>query len=203
MFWRNWRMPTFILCAVGLALFIFIALPFWARSVGNIGRVSSCQSNLKMIGLGIIQYAQDYNEKLPLVATGGSAYGWADALQPYLKSTSIFLCPQDRHMVARKLLPSGGPDPRSSGYTSYPFNKRMDGKSRVELPSGQVISLDGSAQGDVTDARYAFRQIPTLWRQNADSPLHRHKGMANYLFIDGRVRQLVPSQVEDATHPVF
>src|SRR4028118_1060715 len=41
----------------------------------------TCQSNLKQIGLGMLQYRQDYDGKFALVV-GSSAptYGWADAL---------------------------------------------------------------------------------------------------------------------------
>jgi hypothetical protein len=58
----------------------------WARN--------PCQSNLKQIGLGILMYSQDYNEKFPLVQVANSSggvlsanrsdwvtppFGWADA----------------------------------------------------------------------------------------------------------------------------
>lgn len=50
-------------------------------------RRSSCQSNLKQIGLGIVQYAQDYDELMP------PAREWIDRLQPYVKSEAVFNCP--------------------------------------------------------------------------------------------------------------
>ena len=48
---------------------------------------SSCQSNMKQQMLGIMQYAQDWDEKYP------SARNWIDVLQPYVKSEEIFVCP--------------------------------------------------------------------------------------------------------------
>ncbi len=50
-------------------------------------RRSGCQSNLKQQMLGLLQYSQDYDEKLP------SARRWIDVLQPYVKSEEIFICP--------------------------------------------------------------------------------------------------------------
>ena len=50
-------------------------------------RRSSCQSNMKQQMLGIIQYSQDYDEKLP------PARSWIDAVQPYVKSEQVFICP--------------------------------------------------------------------------------------------------------------
>ena len=50
-------------------------------------RRSSCQSNLKQQMLAVLQYAQDYDEKLP------PARKWVDVLQPYARSQEIFVCP--------------------------------------------------------------------------------------------------------------
>lgn len=46
-----------------------------------------CQSNLKQIMLGIVQYTQDYDELMP------PARRWTDVIQPYVKSRQIFDCP--------------------------------------------------------------------------------------------------------------
>src|SRR5688572_16253581 len=50
-----------------IAILASILFPVFARAREN-ARRSSCQSNLKQLGLGFIQYTQDYDEKLP--ATG-------------------------------------------------------------------------------------------------------------------------------------
>lgn len=57
-------------------------------------------SNLKQIGLGALQYVQDYDEKYPMGHNqdGGAAGGylnWYSAIDPYLKSRQIFSCPSD------------------------------------------------------------------------------------------------------------
>jgi len=50
-------------------------------------RQAICQSNLKMIGLGTLQYVRDSDEKyMP-------ANNWQDAISPYLKKPPSFLCP--------------------------------------------------------------------------------------------------------------
>src|SRR5690242_3494722 len=48
-----------------IALLAAILFPVFGRAREN-ARRSSCQSNLKQMALGCIQYAQDYDEKLPL-----------------------------------------------------------------------------------------------------------------------------------------
>ena len=79
-----------------IAILAAILFPVFARAREN-ARRSSCQSNLKQIGLGIIQYAQDYDEKLPFACrdAGGDILPWQVTTQPYLKSTQIFKCPSN------------------------------------------------------------------------------------------------------------
>src|ERR1043165_2296074 len=47
-----------------IALLSAILFPVFSRAREN-ARRSSCQSNLKQLGLGILQYTQDYDEKFP------------------------------------------------------------------------------------------------------------------------------------------
>jgi prepilin-type N-terminal cleavage/methylation domain-containing protein/prepilin-type processing-associated H-X9-DG protein len=87
-----------------IALLAAILFPVFGRAREN-ARRSSCQSNLKQIGLGLTQYLQDYDERMPRSAFGpggtttpsdpNSNYKWMDALYPYVKSEQIFDCPSD------------------------------------------------------------------------------------------------------------
>jgi prepilin-type N-terminal cleavage/methylation domain-containing protein/prepilin-type processing-associated H-X9-DG protein len=84
-----------------IAILASILFPVFARAREN-ARRSSCQSNLKQIGLGVMQYTQDYDEKMPLQAndsigsfakptTGGDS--WQRGIYPYTKSWQILSCP--------------------------------------------------------------------------------------------------------------
>ena len=85
-----------------IAILAAILFPVFARAREN-ARRSSCTSNLKQIGLGLLQYSQDYDEKQPLDQFGpdndisgyGGRYKWMDAIYPYVKSEQIFNCPSD------------------------------------------------------------------------------------------------------------
>lgn len=46
-----------------IAILAAILFPMFARAREN-ARRSSCQSNLKQLGLGLIQYIQDYDEQM-------------------------------------------------------------------------------------------------------------------------------------------
>jgi prepilin-type N-terminal cleavage/methylation domain-containing protein/prepilin-type processing-associated H-X9-DG protein len=78
-----------------IAILAAILFPVFARAREN-ARRASCQSNLKQIGLGFIQYAQDYDERLPNNDYAWNTTGsinWDEAIFPYVKSTQVFACP--------------------------------------------------------------------------------------------------------------
>lgn len=84
-----------------IALLAAILFPVFARAREN-ARRSSCQSNLKQIGLGIMQYTQDFDERMPQQGgleqvAGGRTYSpsWRVKVYPYVKSTQIFQCPSN------------------------------------------------------------------------------------------------------------
>ena len=104
---RNRNAFTLIELLVVIAIIAILAailFPVFARAREN-ARRSSCSSNLKQIGLGLIQYSQDYDEMLPNAWFGPGGYGdsgptngvykWMDAVQPYVKSTQLFTCPSN------------------------------------------------------------------------------------------------------------
>ena len=79
-----------------IALLAAILFPVFARAREN-ARRASCQSNLKQIGLGFMQYSQDHNERLPVTISSDNRYpgGWAGPLWPYVKSKQVYKCPSD------------------------------------------------------------------------------------------------------------
>lgn len=112
---RSYRRPatgfTLIELLVAIAIIAILAailFPVFARAREN-ARRSSCQSNLKQMGIGIMQYTQDYDEKMPFWAhyddtvtpatdAWGSPYKkavWTSrtSVYPYIKSAQVFYCP--------------------------------------------------------------------------------------------------------------
>src|SRR4028119_90287 len=83
-----------------IAILAAILFPVFARAREN-ARRASCQSNLKQIGLGLMQYAQDSDERLPLrrfapiVAPNWDDSSWRTVIQPYVKSTQVLVCPSN------------------------------------------------------------------------------------------------------------
>jgi len=85
---------------MGLGLTVFSLLVLNFLNMAMVGRIKirpaahalSCMSNLKQIGLALLMYIEDYNERFP--APGAN---WEEVLYPYCKNSDIFLCPSDRN----------------------------------------------------------------------------------------------------------
>ncbi|PQV62606.1 prepilin-type cleavage/methylation domain-containing protein [Abditibacterium utsteinense] len=86
-----------------IAILAAILFPVFGRAREN-ARRSSCQSNLKQIGLAMMQYAQDYDEHVSAAGTGDKP--WDGLISPYLGfkvtgegpnqgSAMILRCPSD------------------------------------------------------------------------------------------------------------
>jgi prepilin-type N-terminal cleavage/methylation domain-containing protein/prepilin-type processing-associated H-X9-DG protein len=96
-----------------IAILAAILFPVFARAREN-ARRTSCLSNLKQIGLGVMQYTQDYDEFYPITATFGTSYGgnrfgyWKVYTYPYVKSTQLYACPSSKKANDETItLPSG------------------------------------------------------------------------------------------------
>jgi prepilin-type processing-associated H-X9-DG protein len=189
---RSWlatllRPVIFLIISGSLFAFFY---PIYLRMEQN-RLPNTCQSNLKLIGLGYYQYLQDYDQRFPPVAIHDAAIsakrplGWADALQPYLKSTRLYQCPfQNSDGTHNK--------PSQTGYTDYWYNAQLSGIKQKEL--GPVASIlvngEGNDGTDATNARYCLHALPTEWK-----PSVRHLEGANYAFADGHVKWLRPEAV--------
>ena len=79
-----------------IAILAAILFPVFQKVREN-ARRASCQSNEKQLGLAIIQYCQDADERLPYGTTNdpGYAVGWAGQIYSYTKSTGLYKCPDD------------------------------------------------------------------------------------------------------------
>jgi prepilin-type N-terminal cleavage/methylation domain-containing protein/prepilin-type processing-associated H-X9-DG protein len=74
-----------------IAILAAILFPVFARAREQ-ARKAACQSNLKQIGMAVMMYVQDYDEKYPMgtMYTGGFFYR---LLEPYVKNDQVWICP--------------------------------------------------------------------------------------------------------------
>ena len=82
-----------------IAILAAILFPVFQKVREN-ARRTACLSNMKQLGLGAIQYTQDYDEKYPDMASDASANnnlldisGFFGKMYSFTKSTAIYHCP--------------------------------------------------------------------------------------------------------------
>jgi len=135
-----------------IAILASILFPVFARAREN-ARRSNCMSNLKQIALGIMQYNQDYDEKMPQQwqdRDGNGSWnpsatipdqGWGQLVQPYLKSTQIFQCPSETAWAS-------GNATGSNGYNDYYINLLAANKTIAAFDSPSITVLLGEGGSD-------------------------------------------------------
>ena len=190
-----------------IAILAAILFPVFARAREN-ARRSSCQSNLKQIGLGILQYTQDYDELLPFFyhedLAGPRYYVWHD-IDPYVKSGQIWKCPSDpidRSQVSidRTVGSYGTIAPINIQFSSYLANYNILAPSGNPTPPAtftvtSLAAFENTAQritlGELNGNNvYPGANGPTDGARWPRLNQERHFDGSNYLFLDGHVKWL-------------
>jgi prepilin-type N-terminal cleavage/methylation domain-containing protein len=95
---RGFTLIELLVVIAIIAILAAILFPVFAKAREK-ARQSSCLSNVKQLMLGVMQYAQDYDEVLPASYYPGNPAAsdtWYEKLEPYLKSTQILVCPSEK-----------------------------------------------------------------------------------------------------------
>jgi len=195
-----------------IAILAAILFPVFGRAREN-ARRSSCQSNLKQIGLGIVQYTQDFDEAMPINSYGyvnasTNPGDWMDVVQPYVKNYQIFKCPSDTRQVAdpafNNQVSSYGIN--FVGWGDFPGSNAppmSDGTNTtivasIDSPSTTILALDNNGfqmsrkWADLGTVSSDANRIPSI--DTAVSPRaiatvsERHLETTNVLWCDGHVK---------------
>lgn len=183
-----------------IAILAAILFPVFARAREN-ARRASCQSNLKQIGLGIAQYTQDYDEKM-VPSYNNSVPGYVyfhHLLQPYVKSTQLFVCPSN----SRNATPIANANPGNAYMISYgTLNEAWAPMGEGDTnPSASLASIPSTATTIVvfeSSRSYAVSratpgELAFDGTQQVLGPApNGHLGTSNFLFVDGHVKALKP-----------
>ena len=175
-----------------IAILAAILFPVFARAREN-ARRSSCQSNLKQIGLGLLQYVQDYDERFMLHGPDSGGPRWRQMVQPYVKSIQVFKCPSNTV--------DGTDDPNGWGATnwartpwSYTMNQRfMTYDKGVALAAIQEVATRIAVSENTSDDPRTMFDNWTSGTSIPDNLFAGHLGTMNCLFADGHVKSLRPT----------
>ena len=176
-----------------IAILAAILFPVFAKAREK-AKQSTCQSNLKQIGLAIRMYAEDYDDGMPPCRNATSSKYWPDYIGPYVQAKSvskIFICPagdpkkywqtygavNTGNYFNYSYIHIGDMDP--AYLASYPVRRL----NQCQYPDKQAIIIDGKTLAFFGD----------IWSWNGTSPfsryadIARHNGGINALFADGHV----------------
>ncbi|MFP3904171.1 MAG: DUF1559 domain-containing protein, partial [Armatimonadota bacterium] len=202
-----------------IAILAAILFPVFARAREK-ARQTSCLSNMKQWSLGIMMYAQDYDEMLPITMEvdqhGASTvlWMWFNGLDPYIKNQQMRWCPSD---------PDKGSDPDLWG--SYLMNGMLTAGCRsigaAEKPAETILMAERAANwrnlpaNDPSDHTSPYYDLCyDSWLPNGDwytgtiawPPVFedlldtdRHNGGQNFAFLDGHAKWLKWEQTVKAS----
>ncbi|RZM14521.1 MAG: DUF1559 domain-containing protein [Pedobacter sp.] len=207
-----------------IAILAAILFPVFGRAREN-ARRSSCQSNLKQIGLGVMQYIQDYDEKYPLTNNGALAafqvpgggndpffrYGtWRYAVHPYIKSTQIYSCPSTPRSSTPGIQYESTVFPDTVG--AYGVNENVINAATSPFSAASISSIASmpmvadaclgvfTTPARVYNANHIAGQDPAFTSQfsppeQTRETLARHFNGSNVAFADGHVKFLNQGQM--------
>lgn len=189
-----------------IAILAAILFPVFARAREN-ARRASCMSNLKQMGLGLMQYSQDYDERmvngfLSMGAgnahypdgTTGTYQPWYATAYPYFKSSQVFNCPSAESAIQY-----------AGGYsiTAFPY------AYNYLAPTGSGLTNVGVSMGqnDVPGANLASIEDPsgTILITESSSALIRFNTNPSYLATDATLHDtgICDSYTSSSTYNVL
>ncbi len=201
-----------------LAILAGIILPVFAKARDK-ARGVQCVSNVKQIGLALMQYCQDHDEWFARAWMGfdvgptvpWTQWKWMESIASYVKAPAVFSCPNAG--ADGRYVPWTGHEYGSyainSAYWDSPEGTSPAGEfthmARAEDPAGTIWLTDGIDNG-ITGA------FENQWRSTAEQPVitnlgrwsvlnstvARHTERTNVLFIDGHVKAM---RLEDLVEP--
>lgn len=177
-----------------IAILAAILFPVFAQA-REAARKSSCQSNLKQIGLAWMMYTQDYDEVAApnTWSNGGGAYHPCVAqnrIQPYVKNEGVFHCPSDAGWAPGNNSWQDNDEPGWGGGFV-----QVRGSYTLNSTSHQMAMAAMNAPADYAlgwDSDYYFRTEGMtgnyIWTKSSGAFRARHNGLVSVLFGDGHVK---------------
>ena len=195
-----------------IAILAAILFPVFARARENARKIS-CLSNLKQIGLGVMQYAQDYDEKYPSIGNGCGPFtycaGWQYLVQPYVKSTQIFKCPSNTNErisyradgslppISNDYLANGADSSWNYGNAAGargpfgPTDSAGEPLADIQAPAQLIMIVEGDIAGKPDDNKEAW-EFDIVKAADVNSLWSKHLSFGNYIFADGHAKALKP-----------
>jgi prepilin-type N-terminal cleavage/methylation domain-containing protein/prepilin-type processing-associated H-X9-DG protein len=211
---RGFTLIELLVVIAIIAILAAILFPVFAQAREK-ARQTSCESNLKQIGLSIKMYVQDFDETWPSgqiyqndntsngqQASSGLNFGYngwvANVIRPYVKNESIYTCPSNVN-------PYGWVDSwaqTGSATSSYAYNyATLNGIKEALFASESSALVAQDSYTNWWDCPYmsGCGMVPNRdWQwhlANNHTYTEWHTGKNNVLWADGHVKALGMAQL--------
>jgi prepilin-type N-terminal cleavage/methylation domain-containing protein/prepilin-type processing-associated H-X9-DG protein len=191
---RGFTLIELLIVVAIIGLLAALLFPVFSRVREN-ARRSSCQSNLKQLGLSYQQYIMDYDMRVPF------ASGWTGSLDPYIKNSQIVKCPSDKTTNATSYAINQVGYNVSWNYPGPPFARTYNpgpvtvvpGVYLYQNPTDKIVMGDNNGGGAWQSQTGTIPLTTGNINSSADprtllSWSERHLDTINTLFFDGHVK---------------
>jgi len=188
---RGFTLIELLVVIAIIAILAAILFPVFARAREN-ARRASCMSNMKQIGLGLMQYLQDYDEAFPTYLMGQESVANLQANQKsYSDSASA---PAEKFSLRQGVL--GSTAATGYGYQSwmdeiYPYVKSLQLFDCISTAKNPLMVQSGTAAQPGRAPSYAVNAYITGMQGNGYKPLKESaiNGSAGKIFSVQNARQ--------------
>ncbi|MGD9495998.1 MAG: DUF1559 domain-containing protein [Armatimonadota bacterium] len=207
---RGFTLIELLVVIAIIAILAAILFPVFARAREK-ARQTSCLSNIKQLGLGVLMYAGDYDERLTVERVVQPYYArpWYEAIAPYVKNPSVFLCPSVDYNYAWGGYGYNGYGTTGSNGLGYRHQYDSGNPSPSQAPP-KLSAIEEPATmlmlGEPIANSYALRGYASNYL-----PSCRHNGGSNVCHVDGHAKWYQAKTLEatraagwmDPTDPVW
>jgi prepilin-type N-terminal cleavage/methylation domain-containing protein/prepilin-type processing-associated H-X9-DG protein len=187
---------TELLVVMGIiAILVAISFPIYRSAIAH-ANIAKCSFNLRRIGAGMLSFAADNNNNLPIsgavipydaIDATTQQHGWTQQLEPYLGTgKAVYQCPDSSIAIPQNATYSYFNGSHAALYQSQGFSAvnltRMHNLSQHII--GGDIAFNGGFTADDAD-KDDYTQDPAFNGNSGTIPIHM--GSSNVVFADGHV----------------